>query len=284
MKKFSQIIKESRLALGFKTAKEFHRNKNQIISISYESYANIESGKHLPPAERLPALVSALEIQDIRTFLYSYCFAQMPNEYFQDFFDLEAEGSNPTQYILKSDPYMNYREKFQALLQTNRLESKYELTDEQIKTVEKDLVCWDIVNLFIGTSSYEGFGLEELSEKTDSGVESTRRRVEELIKVGVLKKLENGKYLVTQDFFFIPKRPIGDALTHALVKREIERCYSDRRNKPYTRFRFMPISVDDRDNIEAFIDNFILDSRKFKKKDGKTHYLQILFSDRNDLL
>jgi hypothetical protein len=283
MKKFNELVKESRIALGFKTAKEFHRKKNQEISMSYESYANVESGKHLPPAERLPALVSALEMHDIRGFLYSYCFTMMPNEYFQGFFDLNAQSATPTQYIMKNDSYMNYREKFQALLQTNRLESKHELTDEQIKVIEKDLVCWDIINLFIGTPSYEGFSLEEISARTEAGLELTEHRIKELIKVGVLKLLESGKYLVTQDFFFIPKRAIGDALTHALVQREMGRCYADKRNKPYTRFRFMPIGLEDRDNIEAFIDNFILDSRKFKQKGGKTHYLQILFSDRNDL-
>jgi len=283
VKRFNEWVKTSRIGLGFKTAKEFYRIKNNEISMSYESYANVESGKHLPPADRLPALVSALEIQDIRSFLHSYCFTLMPNEYFQGFFDLDSLSTNPTHYILKNNSYTDYREKFHALLQSNRIENKYELTDEQVKLIESDLVCWDIIGLYVGTSADDGYSVEEIANKTESSPETTRRRIESLIEVGILKRLESGNLLVTQDFFFIPKRTSGDALTHALVKREMERCFIDKRNKPYTRFRFMPISVDDRDNIEAFIDNFILDSRKFKKKDGKTHYLQILFSDRNDL-
>ena len=99
----------------------------------------------------------------------------------------------------------------------------------------------------------------------------------------MLKELEDGKYLVSQNAFIIPRRPIADKLTHSLVKREMEQSYKDKRNRPYTRFRFMSIDPEDRDNFEMFIDNFILDSRRFKKAGGKTHYLQILFSDRNDL-
>lgn len=278
MQAFNDLIKEARKRLGFGTAKDFHRKKTVELSMSYESYANIEAGKYLPPSDKLTNLVEALEIQDVKGFVFTYCHSLMPNDLFKNFFE---GGSGAV--VLKSDSYTDYKEKFHALLEFNRMQTKYELNDEQVQYLETDLVAWDIINLFISIGN-EGYSLEEIAEKTDSGIESTRKRINELVRVGMLKLLDNGKYLVTQDAFIIPRRPVADKLTHALVRREIEQCYRDPRNRPYTRFRFMSIDPDDRDNIEAFIDNFILDSRKFKKKSGKTHYLQILFSDRNDLI
>ncbi|MEW6056354.1 MAG: helix-turn-helix transcriptional regulator [Bdellovibrionota bacterium] len=281
MKAFHEWIREGRKRLGFATAKEFHRQKKIALSMSYESYANIEAGKYLPPAEKLIGLVEALEIEEIRGFLYSYCWTLMPNDLFKGFFS--SENKNGGSRILMNDSYTTYKEKFHALLEFNRLQTKYELGTEQIQYLETDLVAWDIINLFISCGD-EGFTLNEIAEKTDSGIESTTKRVQELSRVGMLKRLENGKYLVTQDAFIIPRKAVGDRLTHLLVRRELEQCYRDDRNRPYTRFRFMSIDPDDRENFEMFIDNFILDSRRFKKSGGKTHYLQILFSDRNDLL
>ena len=249
--------------------------------MSYESYANIEAGKYLPPADKLTGLLQALEVEDLKGYVFSYGYTLMPNEIFKSFFESEASSKNSV--VLKSDSYTNYKEKFQALLEFNRLQAKYELNETQIAYLESDLVGWDIVNLFISTGD-DGLSLEEIAEKIDSGLESTRKRVQELMRVQMLKQLDNGKYLVTQDAFIIPRRPVADKLTHALVRREIEQCYKDKRNRPYTRFRFMSIDPEDRDNIETIIDNYILDSRRFKKSGGKTHYLQILFSDRNDLL
>lgn len=278
---FNVWIREARRGLGFSTAKDFHRNKSKELSMSYESYANIEAGKYLPPAEKLTNLVEALEIEDVKSFIFSYCLTQMPNDLFKSFFSPEAKNSSS--FVLKSDSYTNYKEKFQALLEFNRMQTKYELTAEQVAFLETDLVAWDIVNLFIATGD-EGLSAEDIAEKTDSGLESTRKRILGLEKVGMLKSLQNGKYLVTQDSFVIPRKPLAEKLTFALVQRELAQCFRDSRNRPYTRFRFMPIDPADRDSIEMFIDNFILDSRRFKKTGGKTHYLQILFSDRNDLL
>jgi hypothetical protein len=99
----------------------------------------------------------------------------------------------------------------------------------------------------------------------------------------MLKVLDGGKYLVTQDAFIIPRKTAGDNLTQSLVRRELDQCFRDKKNSPYMRFRFMAMDPKDRENFEMFIDNFILDSRRFKKSGGRTHYLQVLFSDRNDL-
>ncbi len=82
MKYFNELIREARKKLGYSTAKEFHRKKNDDLSMSYESYANIEAGKYLPPADKLPALLSALEIEDVRAFIFSFCSTLMPNELF----------------------------------------------------------------------------------------------------------------------------------------------------------------------------------------------------------
>lgn len=282
MKSFHEVIREARKKLGFATAKEFHRNKSSEISMSYESYANIEAGKYLPPADKLGGLLEGLEIEDVRGYVFSYCYTLMPNELFKNLFDEEVKTKNSV--VLTSDSYTNYKEKFQALLEFNRLQSKHEISEEQIRYLETDLVAWDIVNLYISEGD-EGLSLTQIAEKTDSGLESTKKRVQELLRIGMLKELSSGNYLVTQNAFIIPRRPVANKLTHALVRREIEQCYKDGRNRPYTRFRFMSIDPQDRDNIETFIDNFILDSRRFKKSEGgKTHYLQILFSDRNDLL
>lgn len=281
MQLFHDLIKEARKRLGFTTAKEFHRKKLEEISMSYESYANIEGGKYLPPAEKLGALVAALEIEDVRGFVFSYCENLMPNELFKSFFSKDSNGTGSL--VLKTDSSISYKEKFQALLEFNRVQSRHELRDDQVAYLETDLVAWDIINLFI-TLGDEGLSLREIAEKTDSGLESTRKRVTELAQLGILKKLENENYLVTQDAFVIPRRTVADKLTQALVRRELDQCFKDSRNRPYMRFRFMAIDPQDRDNIEAFIDNVILDSRRFRKRDGKTHYLQILFSDRNDLL
>lgn len=282
MKPFHEMIREARKKLGFVSAKEFHRHKNIDLSMSYESYANIEAGKYLPPSDKLTGLLEALEIEDVKAFLFSYCYTMMPNDLFKNIFSDEGTNKNPV--VLKSDSYINYKEKFQALLEFNRMQAKHELNEEQIAYLEADLVSWDIVNLFISIGD-EGLTVHEIAEKTDSGLESTRKRIQELMRVGMLKELgDSGKYLVTQDAFIIPRRQVADKLTHELVKRELEHCYRDRRNRPYTRFRFMAVDPEDRDNIEAFIDNFIIDSRRFKKAGGKTHYLHVLFSDRNDLL
>lgn len=281
MQVFHELIREARKQLGFSTAKDFHRKKSAELSMSYESYANIEGGKYLPPADKLMGLLSALEIENIKGFIFSYCYTLMPDDLFKNFFSADASAAGSV--VLKSDSYTNYKEKFQALLEFNRMQARHELNEAQIAYIQTDLAAWDIVNLFISIGD-EGLSLQEIAEKTDSGIESTRKRIQELIRVDMIKLLENGKYLVTQDAFIIPRRPIGDKLTHALVKRELEECYSDSRNRPYTRFRFMPIDPSDRDAIETFIDNFVLDSRRFKKAGGKTHYLQILFSDRHDLL
>jgi transcriptional regulator with XRE-family HTH domain len=280
MKQFHELIRDARKALGYTSAKEFHRSKNGDLSMSYESYANIEAGKYLPPADKLTSFVQALEITDVKGFIFNYCAALMPNELFKSFF-CEADSSSGA-VVLNNDSYISYKEKFHALLEFNRLQAKYELSDEQVVYLETDLVSWDIVNLFISIGD-EGLSLEEIAEKTDSGIESTRKRIQQLIAVSMLMELPNGKFLVTQDAFIIPRRPSGAKLTHSLVQREMQQCFEDDRNKPYTRFRFMSIDPKDRENIETFIDNFILDSRRFKKSGGKTHYLQILFSDRNDL-
>lgn len=144
------------------------------------------------------------------------------------------------------------------------------------------MIAFDIINLFISIGD-DGLSLQDIAAKTDSGIESTQRRVSRLIEVGALKQLKNEKYLVTQDAFIIPRRPVGEKLTHLLVRRELERCYQDKRNHPYTRFRFMSIQPTDRVKIESFIDNLILESRKFKNPEGKTHYLQVVFSERLDL-
>lgn len=281
MQTFHELVRDVRKKLGFGTAKDFHRKKCAELSMSYESYANIEAGKYLPPADKLTGLVEALEVQDVKSLIFTYCYALMPNDLFKGFFDLSQAGNSGV--VLKNDSYIDYKEKFHALLEFNRLQTKYEMNDEQVICLEGDLVGWDIVNLFVNSGD-EGFSLEEIAEKTDSGLESTRKRVGDLIRVKMLQQLGSGTYLVTQSSFIIPRRAVANNLTHALVRRELEKCYADTRNRPYTRFRLMSIDPDDRDNIEAFIDNFILDSRRFKKKSGKTHYLQILFSDRNDLL
>lgn len=285
---FHQCIREARKRLNFATAKEFHRNKKDVISMSYESYANIEAGKYLPPADKLTALATALEIQDVKTFVFIYCQTLMPNDLFKSFFS-DAAG-NGASLILKSDSYIDYKEKFQELLKFNRMQSKYELTEDQIRYLETDVVGWDIVNLFVSLGD-EGLSLQEIAEKTDSGIESTKKRVLELLRVGMLKEIPGSevgdastRYLVTQDSFVIPRRPVADQLTFELVRRDVDHCYKDKRNRPYTRFRLMPIDPNDRETIETFIDNFVLDSRRFRKIGGKTHYLQILFSDRNDLL
>ena len=284
---FHVCIREARKRLNFATAKEFHRSKKDVILMSYESYANIEAGKYLPPADKLTALATALEIQDVKTFVFVYCQTLMPNDLFKSFFS-DAAGSGAS-LILKSDSYIDYKEKFQELLKFNRMQSKYELTEEQIRYLETDVVGWDIVNLFVSLGD-EGLSLQEIAEKTDSGIESTKKRVSELLRVGMLKEVSSGgiertpRYLVTQDSFVIPRRPVADQLTFELVRRDVDHCYKDKRNRPYTRFRLMPIDPNDRETIETFIDNFVLDSRKFRKIGGKTHYLQILFSDRNDLL
>jgi transcriptional regulator with XRE-family HTH domain len=281
MQAFHECIRDARKRLGFSSAKEFHRKKNSDLSMSYESYANLEAGKYLPPAEKLTHLAEALEITDIKRFIYSYCSNQMPNEMFKSFFAGQGNGATPV--ILKGDSYIDYREKFHALLHFNRIQSKYELNVEQIAYIETDLVAWDIVNLYISSGDV-GFSLQEISEKTDSGLESTRKRVTELLRLGILKQLEDGTYLVTQDAFIIPRKEIADKLRQALIRREMDRCFHDKRNRPYSRFRFMSISPEDRENMEMFIDNFILDSRKFKKEQGgKTHYLHVFFSDRHDL-
>lgn len=280
MRPFHDLIKSARKQLGFNSAKEFHRDKSTELSMSYESYANLEAGKYLPPAEKLTGLFSALEIEDVRAFIYSYCQTMMPNELFKNLFSDEGKGKNPL--VLKSDSYTNYKEKFQALLEFNRMQAKYELNETQIAYLETDLVSWDIVNMFISTGD-DGYSLQQLAEKTDSGIESTKNRVAELLRVNMLMALPGGNYIVSQDAFIIPRRPLADKLTHSLVRREMEQCYKDKRNRPYTRFRFMAIDPGDRDNFEMFIDNFVLDSRRFKKSGGKTHYLQILFSDRSDL-
>lgn len=284
MEAFHTLVRERRKRLGFSTAKEFHRKKTTELSISYESYANIEAGKYLPPADRLADLISALEIEDLKGFVFSFCSSLMPNDLLRNYFS-EDEKSRKNQVLLNSDPSVDYREKFNALLQFNRMQTKFELTDEQVLFLEKDVVCWDIVNLFIGTGD-EGYSVQFIAEKTGSDVESTNVRIEGLISRGMLKQLESGLYLVTQDAFIIPRRAVASKLTQLLVAREVDQSFKDSRNQPYARFRFMPMDPQDRDNIEAFIDNFILDSRKFKKpvqKGGKTHYIQVLFSDRNDL-
>lgn len=278
---FHELIREARKKLGFATAKEFHRQKTKELSMGYESYANLEAGKYLPPAEKLTGLLAALEIEDVKGYIFTYCQTLMPNDLFKNLF--LDEGKSKNSVLLKSDSYTNYKEKFQALLEFNRMQAKHELSEEQIAFIHSDLVAWDIINLFISTGD-EGLSLEEIAEKTDSGLESTRRRIDGLLRVKMLQELPNGKYLVTQDAFIIPRRPVAEPLTHSLVRRELDRCYDDNRNRPYTRFRFMSIDPEDRDNIESFIDNFILDSRRFKKAGGKTHYFQVTFSDRNDLL
>lgn len=281
MEPFNQLIREARKSLGFPTAKEFHRRKTRELSMSYESYANLEAGKYLPPAEKLTNLLQALEIEQVQDFVHSYCATLMPNHFFKGFFTRD-ESKRSQSLVLKASGE-NYKEKFQALLQFNRIQAKSELTDKQIAFLEKDLVTWDVINLFI-SSGDEGFSVEEIAHKTHAGADETLERVNGLVSVGMLKKLPDGKYLVTQDAFIIPRRPVADGLTHALIRRELERSYEDKRNRPYARFRFMSISPEDRENVEMFIDNFILDSRRFKKADGgKTHYLHVLFSDRNDL-
>src|SRR4051812_5448229 len=130
MQQFNEVIRDARKKLGFATAKEFHRRKSPEISMSYESYANIEAGKYLPPAEKLTQLLEALEIEDVKSFVFNYCETLMPNELFKGFFS--NEGKKGGSHVLKSDSYTNYKEKFQALLEFNRLQTKYELTAEQI--------------------------------------------------------------------------------------------------------------------------------------------------------
>lgn len=280
MLKFNDFIKDARKSLGFKTAKEFYRAKSAELSMSYESYANLEAGKYLPPAESLERIIKSLEISNIRDALMSFAHSLMPNDYFRSFFNNNNQNDS---VLLKNDSYLDYKEKFQALLEFNRLQTKYELTEEQIRYLENDLIGWDIVNLFV-TSGDDGLAVSEIAEKTNASIAETQQRIENLIAVGILKKLANEKYLVTQDSFNIPRKPIAEKLAQNLVKRELDLCFSDKRNKPYMRFRFMAIDPEQKENMESFIDNFILDSRKFKKNEGgKTHYLQVLFSDRNDL-
>ncbi|GEM_PF-2011107 len=282
MTTFHEFIKAARKALRYSSAKEFFRAKSTILSMSYESYANIEAGKYLPPAEKLPVLAEALEIENLKGFAYAYAWTQMPNEILKSFFEL-GEG-RVTPMVLRSETYSDYREKFNDLLKFNRLQSKYELSEEQIEYLETDLVAWDVVNLFISIGD-EGLSLEQIAEKTDSGVESTRKRISELIRVGMLKQLDSGRYLVTQQAYIIPRREIGARLTRLLMRREFDQCFGDQRNHPYARFRFLSLDPKERETFETVIDNFILDMRRFRKPQGQgtTHYLQIVFSDRNDL-
>lgn len=280
---FHEFIREARKNLKFASAKDFFRNKSSILSMSYESYANIEAGKYLPPADKLTSLAEALEIENLRAFIYAYCWTLMPNDLFKAFFEMEDGRTGPL--VLRSESYADYREKFQELLKFNRLQAKFELSEEQIAYLETDLVSWDVVNLFI-SSGDDGLTLEQIAEKTDSGIESTRRRVAELVRVGMLKQLENGGYLVTQQAFIIPRRTVGARLTQLLMRRELEQCFTDERNNPYARFRFLSLDPKERETFETVIDNFILDMRRFRKPQGEgtTHYLQIVFSDRNDLV
>ncbi len=280
MKPFHETIRNQRKKQGFLTAKEFHKKKNKELKMSYESYANIEAGKYLPPAHKLPNLVTALEIEDIKNFIFCYCCSLMPNDFFKSFFYSDAPSSS---VLLKSDSYTNYKEKFEALLKLNKMQEKYELTNEQVQFLETDLVAWDMINLFI-SSGNEGFTLDEISTKTNLDIPKTQKIISKLISLKMLKQLPNNNYLVTQDAFFIPKKPVADRLTYLLLKREMESSYANEKNRPYCRFRFMPIDPKERENIELFIDNFIVDTRKFiNEKAGKTFYLQVLFSDRNDL-
>jgi transcriptional regulator with XRE-family HTH domain len=131
MKLFHEVIREARKKLGFATAKEFHREKNSELSMSYESYANIEAGKYLPPADKLNGLVEALEIEEVKTFIFSFCYTQMPNELFKSFFTTEGNTSGST--VLKNDSYISYKEKFQALLEFNRMQARFELYEQKIK-------------------------------------------------------------------------------------------------------------------------------------------------------
>src|SRR5271170_3858324 len=103
MQAFHVLIREARKKIGFATAKEFHRNKTDELSMSYESYANIEAGKYLPPSEKLTGLLAALEIEDVRGFIFSYCYTQMPNELFKNLF-LE-DGSRKSPLVLNNDSY-----------------------------------------------------------------------------------------------------------------------------------------------------------------------------------
>src|SRR5579871_5634764 len=115
MKPFFELIREARKALGFTTAKELHRRKSDELSMSYESYANLEAGKYLPPADRLTGLLAALEVEDVKAFIFSYCHTLMPDELFKNLFLDEGAARNPL--VLKTDGYANYKEKFQALLE-----------------------------------------------------------------------------------------------------------------------------------------------------------------------
>lgn len=281
MQAFHLFIREARKSLGFSTAKDFFRAKQTELAMSYESYANLEAGKYLPPSEKLSALSQALEIENLKAFIFSYCQTMMPNELFKSFFS--EQGTGAPSYVLKSNTYADYKEKFQALLKFNQVQTKYELSEEQIAYIEKDLVAWDVINLFV-INHDEGYSTAEIAKKTSATITETKKRVHELVRLKVLKELPSGNFLATQDAFILPRRPSASRLTSLLVRREFDKCFGDKRNRPYTRFRSMSIDPADRDFIEMFIDNFILDSRRFKKESGKTHYLQVLFSDRNDLL
>src|SRR5277367_5387019 len=112
MQAFHVLIREARKKIGFATAKEFHRKKTDELSMSYESYANLEAGKYLPPSEKLTGLLAALEVEDVRAFIHSYCFTLMPNDLFKNLFVDDTARKNPM--VIKNDSYAGYKEKFQA--------------------------------------------------------------------------------------------------------------------------------------------------------------------------
>lgn len=279
---FHEYIKEARKKAGYSTAKDFFRSKSHLLSMSYESYTNIEAGKYLPPAEKLPLLAEALEVENLKEYVLTYCWTLMPNDLLKGFFEGDTSATNAV--MLRGESFADYREKFQELLKFNRLQAKFELTEEQIRYLETDLMAWDVINLFISRGD-EGLSIETIAEKTSASFQDTERRVNELMRLGMIKQLESGRYLVTQQAFIIPRRKVGAKLTQLLVRRELDQCYADQRNNPYTRFRFLSLDPQEREAFETCIDNFILDMRRFKKSEpvGSTHYLQVVFSERNDL-
>lgn len=277
---FHEKIREARLSLGFQTAKDFHRAKKDVLQMSYESFSNIEAGRYLPPADKLEGLVQALEIKEIRSFIFSFCASQMKSELFKSFF---IEMSPAPSAVLPADSYTDYREKFNALLEYNRLQAKNELNLDQLLYLESDLIAWDLLGLFVTLQEDIGLTLTQMAEKTKSTEEETQGRIEKLIELKLMKTMGEGKFIVTKEAFIVPRGEMGAPLTKALALRELQQTFAEKRNHPYVRFRFMGIDVADRERLELFIDNFIIDFRKFKNKQGKTHYLQVLFSERHDL-